>query len=202
MSIYQKFNPESFYHVYNHAVGTENLFKSHENYLFFLNKYDQHLSVVFKTFAYCLMPNHFHLLIQVRDEHTLSSLIVKSDKDIDFHKFIMQKLSNFLNGYAKAFNKQQSRRGALFIDYTKRKEITNDFYFTRVVNYIHQNPVLHGFCENAKDWSYSSYNSIINTTKNSKLERNVIFDWFGGIEQFVSFHQENGHLDGEIDFFI
>lgn len=120
MSIYQKFNPESFYHVYNHAVGTENLFKSHENYLFFLNKYDQHLSIVFKTFAYCLMPNHFHLLIQVRDEYTLSSLIAKPEKEIDFHKFIMQKLSNFLNGYAKAFNKLHSRRGALFIDYTKR----------------------------------------------------------------------------------
>jgi len=201
MSTRENFLPNASYHIYNHAVGTENLFKSHENYLFFLNKYDQHLSTVFKTFAYCLMPNHFHLLIQVRDEYTLSSLIAKPEDKIDFHKFIMQKLSNFLNGYAKAFNKQHSRRGALFIDYTKRKEITNNSYFTRVVNYIHQNPIHHGFCKEASEWEYSSFNSMISTTKSTKLERNTIFDWFGGIEQFVSFHQENRHFDEEIDFF-
>lgn len=66
MSTRENFLPNAFYHIYNHAVGTENLFKSHENYLFFLNKYDQHLSTVFKTLAYCLMPNHFHLLVQVK----------------------------------------------------------------------------------------------------------------------------------------
>lgn len=201
MSTRENFLPNAFYHIYNHAVGTENLFKSHENYLFFLNKYDQHLSTVFKTLAYCLMPNHFHLLVQVRDEYTLRSLITKPEDKIDFHKFIMQKLSNFLNGYAKAFNKQHSRRGALFIDYTKRKEITNDSYFTRVVNYIHQNPIHHGFCKEASEWEYSSFNSMISTTKSTKLERNTIFDWFGGIEQFAYFHQENRYFDEEIDSF-
>ena len=200
MFVYEKFNPGNFYHVYNHAVGKDNLFTSHENYLFFLNRYDKYLSSIFKTFAYCLMPNHFHILIQVRDEKELRASFATVNFEIDFHKFIMQKLSNFLNSYAKAFNKQQSRKGALFVDYTKRKEITNDFYFTRVVNYIHQNAVLHGFCKTAADWDYSSYNSIITLNKPSKLERNKIFDWFGGIEQFVSFHQENRFLDDEIDF--
>lgn len=119
MSTREKFLPNTFYHIYNHAVGTENLFKSHENYLFFLNKYGQHLSSVFKTFAYCLMPNHFHLLIQVRDEHTLSSMIAKPEEEIDFHKFIMQKLSNFLNGYAKAFN-NSIREEVLFSSITPK----------------------------------------------------------------------------------
>ncbi|MNR36739.1 hypothetical protein D3C85_1546990 [compost metagenome] len=113
----------------------------------------------------------------------------------------MQRLSNFLNSYAKAFNKQHDRKGALFIDFTKRKEITNEAYFTRVINYIHQNPIHHGFCKEAKDWAYSSFNSIISMNKSSKLERNAIFDWFGGIEEFVTFHQENRFLDSEMDNF-
>lgn len=198
MKHYEKFTPGSFYHIFNHAVGNDNLFRSHENYLFFLNRYNHHLFPVFKTFAYCLMPNHFHMLIQIRDEHEIEELIPKQEENFDFHKFIMQRLSNFLNSYAKAFNKQQSRKGGLFIDYTKRKEINNDAYFTRVINYIHQNPVHHGFSNTAEDWEYSSYNSIISVDKTSKLERGVIFDWFGGIEQFAAFHKQHTYLDSEL----
>jgi putative transposase len=124
---------------------------------------------------------------------------IDAELEFDFHKIIMQKLSNFLNSYAKSFNKQNSRKGALFLDFTKRIEITNEFYFTRVVNYIHQNPVNHGFCKIASEWNYSSYNSIIAISKHSKLERNAIFDWFGGIEKFVEFHQKNQLMDSEID---
>lgn len=200
MKQYELFSPGSFYHIYNHAVGNDNMFKSHDNYIFFLNRYNHYLFPVFRTFAYCLMPNHFHILIQVRDEQELEKLISQQDEGFDFHKLIMQKLSNFLNSYAKAFNKQQSRKGALFIDYTKRKEVNNEFYFNRIVNYIHQNPVHHGFCKEAGEWEYSSYNSIISVDKTTKLERNVIFDWFGGIEQFIEFHRQNRGLDVDLDF--
>jgi len=63
------------------------------------------------------MPNHFHLLIQIRDENTIRISANNYDESFDFHKFIMQKLSNFLNSYAKAFNKQRNRKGALFLDF-------------------------------------------------------------------------------------
>jgi len=198
MAHYENFSPGSFYHIFNHAVGNDNIFRSHDNYLFFLNRYNHYLFPVFKTFAYCLMPNHFHILVQVRDEHILKPLI--SNKEADFHKFIMQRLSNFLNSYAKAFNKQQSRRGSLFIDYTKRKEISNDCYFSKIINYIHQNPVHHGFCKEVNEWEYSSYNSIISINKGTKLERNIVFDWFGSIEHFVTFHKQHTYLDSEFDF--
>lgn len=121
MKYYAEFHPDNFYHIYNHAVGSDNLFRSHENYLFFLSRYDIYLSSVFKTFAYCLMPNHFHLLIKIREIEVIKSLAkIENDDEFDYHKFIMQKLSNFLNSYSKAFNKQNSRKGALFVDFTKR----------------------------------------------------------------------------------
>ena len=191
MKYYDKFHPDNFYHIFNHAVGMENLFKSHENYIFFLSRFDKYISPVAKTFCYCLMPNHFHILIQVRDESSLRNIAKNDDDDFDFHRFIMQQLSNFLNSYAKAFNKQHNRKGALFLDYTKRIEIKDEFYFSKIINYIHQNPVHHQFCKSASEWAYSSYSSIISVNKNTKLERNVVFDWFGGIEGFVAFHKED-----------
>lgn len=200
MKYHEKFHPDNFYHIFNHAVGNENLFLGHDNYIFFLTRYDKYLSQVFKTFSYCLMPNHFHILIQIRDEESIrKSANIGLEIEFDFHKFVMQKLSNFLNSYAKSFNKQNSRRGALFLDFTKRIAILNEFYFIRVVNYIHQNPVHHGFCKTANEWEYSSYNSILRLNKGSKLERNAVFDWFGGIERFIEFHQKNHFIDNEID---
>lgn len=195
MKYLDKFHPDNFYHIYNHAVGDENLFRKHDNFIFFLSRYYKYIDPIAKTFSYCLMPNHFHTLIQVRDENTIR-LLAKNDHDeFDFHKFIMQQLSNFLNSYAKAFNKQHNRRGALFLDFTRRKKINDEFYFSRLIHYIHQNPVHHGFCKSATEWKYSSYNSIISVNKNSKLERNTVFDWFGGIEEFISFHQREVFID-------
>ena len=110
----------------------------------------------------------------------------------------MQQLSNFLNCYAKAFNKQYNRRGALFLDFTRRKEIKDEFYFSGLINYIHQNPVHHGFCKSPSEWDYSSYNSIISINKSSKLERNAVFDWFGGIEEFIAFHQNEKFAEFEV----
>ena len=63
----------------------------------------------------------------------------------DIHKYVMQKVSNFFNGYAKAYNIRFERKGILFVDYTKRFLVDYDDYFTSVINYIHQNPVHHGF---------------------------------------------------------
>jgi hypothetical protein len=63
------------------------------------------------------MPNHIHFLLRTHDEIALSR-----DPKFkgDFHKLVMQELSNLLNAYAKAYNKRYSRRGALWIDFTKR----------------------------------------------------------------------------------
>ena len=60
--------PEAVYHVYTHANGFENLFNSEENYRFFLKKYVHHIYPIAETYAYCLMPNHLHLMIRIRSE--------------------------------------------------------------------------------------------------------------------------------------
>ena len=64
---YTKFEEGRFYHIYNRAVDKKPLFKNLDNYEFFLKKYDQYLSPVIDTYAYCLLGNHFHLMVRVKD---------------------------------------------------------------------------------------------------------------------------------------
>src|SRR5690606_17476239 len=104
--------PNQYYHLFNHAVGRDNFFNCDDNYRYFLNKYIQYIYPICQTFAYCLMPNHFHFLVRVRDEETLfgQAQALQPDKalekaDFSYPKFVMQQFSNFFNGYTKAYNK-------------------------------------------------------------------------------------------------
>lgn len=179
-----RFEPSSYYHIVNHAVGSENLFRTDDNFEYFLKKYAHHMFSVSSTLCYCLMPNHIHFLVKTLDEATAE----KHPKfKGDFHKLVMQQLSNLLNAYAKAFNKKYERRGALWIDYTKRFKIDHDSYLTSVINYIHQNPVKHGFTKGPSDWIYSSYHSHT-SDKHTLLARAEVLDWFGGKEEYLKFH--------------
>ncbi|UFH56794.1 transposase [Spirosoma sp. KNUC1025] len=188
--------PGQYYHLYNHAVGNENLFRQHENYLFFLKRYGQHVFPVARTYAYCLMPNHFHLLVQIREEEELMTyyrqqkkLPLEQNLSLDYPSFVMQQFSNFCNSYAKSFNRRFDRKGALFLDYLRRKPVETEVYFTALLAYIHRNPVHHEFCRDASDWAYSSLHSI-GSKKPTRLERNAVLDWFGGIEPYIAFHKQ------------
>lgn len=185
----------SYYHIYNHAVGKENLFMERENYIYFLTKFGEYISPVCRTYAYCLMPNHFHFLIQVKEKQDVEAFFkeLKKDKDEvddrepDLSKFVMQRFSNFFNAYAKAYNKKYERKGSLFIDYVRRKEINNDTYFSRLVHYIHHNPVHHGFCKEINEWEFSSFISVL-SEKKTRLEKEEVLKWFGDKDAFLQFH--------------
>lgn len=188
--------PGRYYHIFNHAVGDENLFRQAANYWFFLERYGHYIFPIARTYAYCLMPNHFHLVVQIRDEDELlrhyNHLAEGRPKPIiplDYPSFVMQQFSNFCNSYAKSFNRRFNRKGALFIDFLRRKPIETEAYFTTLLAYVHQNPVHHAFCRNANEWAYSSLHSIT-SSKPTRLERNTVLDWFGGIEPFIVFHNQ------------
>nr|WP_320022614.1 hypothetical protein [uncultured Draconibacterium sp.] len=57
-----------FYHIYNRGINGCNLFRGNENYEYFLHLYDKYISLVAETYAWVLMRNHFHLLVQVKLE--------------------------------------------------------------------------------------------------------------------------------------
>ena len=66
--------PDSFYHIYNRGINGENIFKQERNYSYFLKKYALYIEPVAETYAYCLLKNHFHLLIRTRSEEEILKL--------------------------------------------------------------------------------------------------------------------------------
>ncbi|NNJ12539.1 hypothetical protein EKD04_019625 [Chloroflexales bacterium ZM16-3] len=60
--------PGRYYHIFNRGNNRENLFHEERNYVYFLRLYKSHIEPVAETFAYCLLPNHFHLLMRVRPD--------------------------------------------------------------------------------------------------------------------------------------
>jgi putative transposase len=66
--------PDTVYHIYTHANGNENLFRCEGNYRYFLAKYAERIYAVVDTYAYCLMPNHLHLMVRVRGEEEIATL--------------------------------------------------------------------------------------------------------------------------------
>ncbi len=180
------FEPDAYYHLVNHAVGSESLFRNDDNYRYFLNKYAHYMPSVCSTIAYCLMPNHVHFLIKTHSENVLA---IHPKYKKNFHKLVMQEWSNLLNAYAKAYNKVYERKGALWIDYSKRFRIESEIYLINVINYIHQNPIKHGFVKNTSDWAHSSFNSLL-SSKPTRLERDLVMQWFGNHAAFIEYHTE------------
>ncbi len=106
--------PNQTYHIFNRAIGSEQLFREDENYRFFLQKYKQHISPVAHTFAYCLLPNHFHCLVRIKDEEKISAVFLnvkKKEPELEsLPEFIMERFGNLFNSYARSFNKIYSRK--------------------------------------------------------------------------------------------
>jgi len=196
--------PDKYYHIYNHANGKENLFAKEENFYFFLKRYAFFINPIADTFAYCLMPNHFHLAVRIKSEFQLLESF-KLSKSLDknqlskssklLENFLSKQFSNLFSSYTQAFNKQQSRRGSLFIPNFERKHIDSDEYFRELIYYIHFNPVHHGFVKDLRDWKYSSFESFF-STKATSLKREEVIEWFGDKENFLAFHQKE--IDGKM----
>ncbi len=89
---------ETYYHIYNHANGDDNLFREEKNYRFFLRKYHQHIDVIADTLAWCLMPNHFHLLVKIKSAEAIAATCLKFqtlDQLEARTAFLSKQLANF-----------------------------------------------------------------------------------------------------------
>lgn len=188
----------NMYHVWTHANGRENLFRTPGNYYYFLEKYALQVHPVAETFAYCLMPNHLHLMVRVRMEEELEEFRKvkmknrKTNVKSDFgglSKLVSQQFSNLFNGYTQAFNHQFDRKGSLFTPNFNRKQVDSDSYYARLIIYIHFNPVLHGFVKKPDDWPYSSWHTY-SLNKSTNLNREEGMTWFGSRSLFYEMHFE------------
>ncbi|MCX6230710.1 MAG: hypothetical protein NTZ33_04130 [Bacteroidetes bacterium] len=199
----EKIEDGQYYHIYNRGINSCDLFKVTDNYEYFLKLYDKYIASFADTFAWVLMPNHFHLLIRIKEEREIHinidsgspSRVLNTQKNLpgfqnlEGFKPIHQHFSNLFNAYTKAFNKRYNRHGSLFEKNFKRKLINNENYLKQVLLYIHNNPVHHGFCTHPMEYAWSSYLSCI-SIKPTKLERETIIAWFDDIANFKAVHNQ------------
>jgi REP element-mobilizing transposase RayT len=162
------------YHFYNRGNGKESIFFKEENYSYFLRQYDKYLSDCIDTFAYCLLPNHFHILGSVKT---------------DVPNIVSESFRKFFISYSMSINIQEKRKGNLFQRGFKRKIIEDEKYFYSAVYYIHANPVHHGITKDLTQFKFSSYNVLCGNNKTS-LNRDELLEWFGGQDKFIKYHIE------------
>jgi REP element-mobilizing transposase RayT len=180
---------DTIYHIWNRGVNHSTVFRSDENYRYFLGLYVQHIEPVARTYAYCLLPNHFHFLIRTRTEEEQRAYRQPTQIGLAHCLPPSQGFSNLFNAYVRAYNKRYQRTGGLFEDRFGRKPVDTDAYLTRLVVYIHQNPVRHGLVKQPAEWAYSSYEAL-STGRASRVCRDVVMSWFGNANNFEMAHRE------------
>ena len=203
---WQKFEAGKIYHIYNRGINGVNIFQSDDNYIYFLSKWKHYFDQYLDTLAFCLMPNHFHFLIYVKeaDANFLAKAFTEKTRnsirfvnhEIDQNAFLEDQAKRFFTCYALAFNKQQKRTGSLFQKRFKRVSINNDVKLIDKICYVHFNPVLHGFTRSPEDWKYSSYRELAGKPKSFGITHSRIYSFFDekdlsrAKKEFIRCHNE------------
>lgn len=209
--------PGCYYHIFNRGVNSTNLFNGSNDCIHFLSLYRKFIDPIADTFAYCLMSNHFHLLVRIREDVVYK--YSNSDSNIDAKRFkevkwesissseisasddILKKVpdpskhfSHLFNAYASYFNKRYSRTGSIFERPFKRIRVEKESYLQYLVYYIHHNPVKHSFVGDMSEYPWSSYRALISTVQTS-IKRQEVIKWFDNLANFKYFHQCEQDLD-------
>ncbi|MEI7735669.1 MAG: hypothetical protein WCI49_09385 [Ferruginibacter sp.] len=196
------FEENGIYHVYNRTNNKDLLFITDENRVFFLKRYKGLLTPFTDTYCWCLLPNHFHLLIRIKSEADIKTYLQYKPKEeltvtekkylegvVMLSELIEQSFKRFFQSYALAFNKQHKRRGNLFYKSFKRVLIDKDVQFTMAIIYIHANAAKHKLVKNFTTYQWSSWHSIASNQETAILRKEII-DWFGSIEACIKTHVE------------
>jgi len=196
------FCENGIYHIYNRTNNKERLFLSDDDKSVFFEKYDRYLTPFIDTYAWSLLPNHFHLLNRVKSissiEANLSAIpfkeLVQTEKkflegQISLSKLIQQSFKRFFQSYAIHFNNSHLRKGNLFYRPFKRIEVCKESQFTKAIVYIHANAKKHQLVEDFSEWGWSSWQTYLSDSP-TRLLREEVLEWFGGRELFIKTHEQ------------
>lgn len=172
-----KLIPGYYYHIFNRAVDGCRLFREERNYEFFQSKIKKYLLITSDVLAYCLMPNHYHILVKILAEGFSGS---------------MQKLAL---SYVVSFNKTYQRKGHLFQGQFRRIHVKDLNYLLFLSQYIHLNPLNANLVSEIADWKYSSSREYIGSESIDFINPTIILDLTSEdisstlAEQQLAYHQ-------------
>jgi len=166
------YEKDATYHIYNRS--NELLFYNRENYIYFLKNVRKHILPYGEILAYCLMPNHFHILLTVNEQGVEFS----THKSTEQMQLLPKSIGTLLSSYTQSINRQEKRVGSLFAHTTKAKMLNhaeND-YALNCFMYIHQNPKLANLVEKIENWEFSSYPDYIGKRKGTLINKQHALD--------------------------
>jgi REP element-mobilizing transposase RayT len=176
----------NFYHIFNRGNNHENVFIQERNYTYFMELWWKHTFQIAETYAFCLLRNHFHAVVFIKNKEELTGFGSPSGLKL---KEPSQYFANCYNAYTRGVNNATGRSGALFERPVERIPVTDERYLMRLVVYVHQNPQKHKFVEDFRDWDYSSYHELIGNVP-TRLQRDKMMELFGSRQDFMRIHQE------------
>ena len=166
-----------YYHIYNRGNNYQRIFFERENYLFFLKQTRYYLTEkTAEVVAYCLMPNHYHFLVYLRQDN------------------LSEKMAFLSLSYTKAINKRFKRCGALFQGPFQSIHIDQEEYLLNLSRYIHLNPVKAGLVQKAQEWEFSSYQEYIGLRRGTLAQFDETYQQMGTAQDYRSFVESQDHL--------
>lgn len=179
----KQYAPESYYHIYGRGINKRTVFHDTDDYAVFLNLLKRYLDKELakdkkgreyeslygriELLAFCLMSNHFHLLIYQLDEAGMTTL--------------MRRVSG---AYSSYYNKKYKRTGSLFQDRFKASKVTTDEYLQHISRYIHLNP------DNYKKWEFSSVPYYFGNKTAEWVKPKRIMELFEDEDSYMKFMED------------
>lgn len=165
--------PGLLYHVMARGNNGQKVFREAKDYEVFL---EQLMSArrrhPFYLYAYVLMANHFHLLLEVVDSPTAR---------------IMQSL---LTGYVRRFNLKHRHKGHLFQGRYKAIVCDRDSYLLELVRYIHLNPVRAKIVKQPGEWKWSGHGEYLGRSKTGLIDARAVMEHLRTAERYEAFVRE------------
>ena len=164
------------YHVYNRGHSGQAVFLEPAHYLYFLHSWHRFLDgQAVEIVCYCLMPNHFHLLLHPQTDD-LSRL-----------------LQPWLLSCAKTLNRWAGRSGQLFQGPFKAAHVGRNEYLLHLSRYLHLNPVVAGLVQRAEDWEWSSYRDVIGLRAGTLPHPEIVLAQLGSAADYRRFVESYVH---------
>ena len=168
------FLPNHYYHIYNRGAHKADIFRDDRDYVYLLKLLKEKAAAFdISVIAYCLMSNHYHLLLRQNGDATISQF--------------MQAVFNI---YSKTFNRKYGLSGTLFEGAFKAIFVDRYEYLLHLCRYIHRNPVEADMVKNPEQWHYSNYLEFIEQRDGELVDRDFVRENFGTPEEYRNFVME------------
>lgn len=157
----------SVFHVVNHSIDGRDLYYTPGDYKNYLRFFKEAITSDVSVLAYCLMPNHFHFLLQQNTPEAISSLFEATHKR-----------------YARYYNKEHEFKGRVFRTKLHYRETMDERYLLNTSAYIHANPVQAKLVELPEQWVYSNFLECMRMRDGTLFSERFLSDVIGNPEAY------------------